>query len=140
MEDTKFNKNLLKIVESSEEYWDFIRIMNYTIGNNWPIPTFKEFSDYLSLIKKDKKTEIKIALYYNNPIGYVGIIRNSINIYVHPSFQGKGVGKFMLKEILKSKISDKNTHAKIKINNNPSIKLFESLGFEKDSYIFKLKN
>ena len=46
----------------------------------------------------------------------------------------------MLKEILKSKISDKNIHAKIKINNNPSIKLFESLGFEKDSYIFKLKN
>ena len=51
-----------------------------------------------------------------------------------PSYKGKGIGTFMIKEILKEGIA-----AYVKLNNIASQKVFEKLGFEKQ-YYYTYKN
>ena len=67
----------------------------------------------------------RICLLYGKHCGYVGVIDDDIRICTHPDFQGKGVGKFMLSEIVKIFPSAKG---RIKKDNLASIKLFESCG------------
>ena len=42
-----------------------------------------------------------IALSYGEPVGYVGVLDNDIRICTHPHYQGTGIGRFMLSEIVK---------------------------------------
>ena len=69
----------------------------------------------------------RVCLFEGKPVGYVGVIENDIRICTSPDFQGMGIAKFMLNEILKSY---PNAFAKIKIDNLKSLKLFKSLGFK----------
>ena len=66
--------------------------------------------------------------------GYVGVIDDDIRVAVSPSFQRKGIGKFLIKELIKN---DKTAIAKIKIENKASIALFESCGFKKKYFILE---
>ncbi len=47
----------------------------------------------------------------DNPIGYIGVIDNDIRVATHPDHQGKGVGSFMVNEIMKI---HPNAFAKVK--------------------------
>lgn len=78
-------------------------------------------------------TEYFICLDNNKPTGYIGVVKNDIRLAVHPDFQGKGIGMFMLEEIMKI---FPESEAKIKINNLKSIKLFEKAGFNLRYYIY----
>ena len=49
----------------------------------------------------------------------------------HPDFQGKGVGKFMINKCIEIWST---AFAKVKVNNEASLKLFESCGFTKKYY------
>ena len=75
-----------------------------------------------------------ICLIENEFAGYVGAIDNDIRVATNPPFQGKGVGKFMINTLI-------NLHpdafAKVKIDNEASVKLFESCGFKKKYYILE---
>ena len=68
------------------------------------------------------------------PAGYVGVIDRDIRVATHPDYQGKGVGKFMINAMM-------NLHpdafAKVKIENIPSLRLFEACGFTKKYYILE---
>ena len=66
------------------------------------------------------------------PAGYVGVIEDDIRVCTHPDYQGKGVGKFMINEIMKEYPT---AFAKVKIDNEISMKLFEACGFTKKFYI-----
>ena len=70
------------------------------------------------------------------PAGYVGVINDDIRIATHPDFQKKGVGKFLLSEI---KNVFPSAYAKIKIDNEASLKLFQSAGFEVKYYLLERK-
>ena len=54
----------------------------------------------------------------------------SIGIIISVEYQGRGYGKEAVKEIL-SMYKDATFIARVKVNNNKSIKLFESCGFRK---------
>ena len=56
------------------------------------------------------------------PVGYVGIISDDIRVATHPDHQKKGIGAFMINEIMKIY---PNAYAKVKLENEASIKLFE---------------
>lgn len=67
-------------------------------------------------------------------LGYVGVIEHDIRVATHPKHQKKGVAKFMINEIMKIR---PNAFAKVKLENEASLKLFESCGFKKKFYILE---
>jgi ribosomal protein S18 acetylase RimI-like enzyme len=60
------------------------------------------------------------------------VIEDDISVFPHPELQGNGIGKFMIKECMKIWPT---SFAKVKLNNEASIKLFESCGFTKKFFI-----
>ena len=75
-----------------------------------------------------------VALVDNAFAGYAGVIDNDIRVATHPDFQGKGLGKYMIKNIIKQ---EPKAFAKVKLENEASIKLFEACGFKKKYYILE---
>lgn len=67
-----------------------------------------------------------ICLVDGAPAGYIGAIEGDIRIATHPDYQGKGVGRFLVTELLKL---DRKVQAKVKVDNKASLRLFESAGF-----------
>ena len=68
------------------------------------------------------------------PVGYVGIISDDIRVATHPDHQKKGIGAFMINEIMKIY---PNAYAKVKLENEASIKLFEHCKFVKKYFILE---
>ena len=125
----------LKLVKNDPQYWEFIRNLRNMDGVRQ------------GFIKQEHINSIEQARYmlkYNNnfwvclddntPVGYVGVIDNDIRVATHPSTQGKGVGSFMIEQVMKIEPS---AFAKVKIDNEASIKLFERCGFKKKYYLLE---
>jgi len=74
----------------------------------------------------------RIATIDNNFAGFIGLVKDDIRIGVKKEYRKIGVGKFMINEFCKD---FEIKHAKVKINNIASQKLFESCGFKKTFYI-----
>jgi len=68
------------------------------------------------------------------PVGFVGVISDDIRVCVSPHYKKKGIGKFMITEIMKLYPS---AIAKIKVDNQASIGLFESCGFYPMFFIYQ---
>tara|TARA_R100000742_G_C4257758_1_gene75611 strand:+ start:484 stop:894 length:411 start_codon:yes stop_codon:yes gene_type:complete len=70
------------------------------------------------------------------PVGYIRHIDGDIGVCTDPTYQGRGIATFMIKELIKR---HPNCYAKIKLDNEASIKAFEKAGFKKEYYILKLQ-
>tara|TARA_Y100000034_G_scaffold115529_2_gene152803 strand:+ start:1666 stop:2058 length:393 start_codon:yes stop_codon:yes gene_type:complete len=125
----------LKLVKNSPKYWEFIRRLRNLEG-------IRE-----GFVEQHEITEIEQATYmleYNSnfwvclvediPTGYVGVIDNDIRIATHPDFQGMGIATFMVNQIMTIK---PQAIAKVKLDNEPSLKLFEKCGFKKKYYLLE---
>ena len=128
------NKNF-ELVECTSRYWEFVRVLR----NDKRVLGGFIRTDYITeeMQKKymNKHSQFyRIALVNGIPAGYLGVIEGDIRICSHPSFQGIGLGKFMINECMKIWPS---AFAKVKIDNEASIRLFESCGFTKEFYILK---
>ena len=75
-----------------------------------------------------------ICLLDDTPAGYVGVVNKDIRVATHPDFQGMGVAKYMIDELMKM---FPQSFAKVKIDNEASLRLFESCGFKKKYYILE---
>ncbi|MGB6129132.1 MAG: ribosomal protein S18-alanine N-acetyltransferase [Psychrilyobacter sp.] len=70
----------------------------------------------------------------NRLAGYI-ILLDSIDVYevikiaISPNYRKKGLGKKLLSSVLKD--LDKNLILEVRVSNDPAIKLYEGLGFEK---------
>ncbi|OQY41853.1 MAG: ribosomal-protein-alanine N-acetyltransferase [Fusobacteriia bacterium 4572_74] len=70
----------------------------------------------------------------NRMAGYI-ILLDSIDVYevikiaISPNYRGKGLGKKLLSFVLGD--LDKNLILEVRVSNDPAIKLYEDLGFEK---------
>lgn len=123
----------LSLVKCNEEYWEFVRIlrMDERVLNGFIKTTFitkEQQKSYMNTYH----TCYRIALVDGKPAGFVGVIDDDIRVCTHPDFQGMGVGKFMINECIKIWPT---AFAKIKLDNEASIKLFESCGFTKKFFI-----
>ena len=67
-------------------------------------------------------------------LGYTGVISRDIRVATHPNHQKKGVASFMINELMKL---HPDSFAKVKVDNQASLKLFESCGFKKKYYILE---
>jgi ribosomal protein S18 acetylase RimI-like enzyme len=124
-----------ELVKNSPQYWEFIR-------NLRNMDDIKE-----GFIQQEEITAIQHAefmLKYNNnfyicladeaPAGYVGVINDDIRVATHPDFQGKGIGSFMITQIMEIY---PQALAKVKLDNEASIRLFEKCGFKKKYYLLE---
>ena len=127
----------MRLVKNKKEYWEFIRHLR----NHPDVKTGFVFQDHIS--EEQQKVYMSkfgdcfyICLVDEKPAGYVGVIEDDIRVATHPDFQGKGVGKFMIDELMKE---HPDAFAKVKIENEASVRLFEKCGFQKVFYILEKK-
>jgi len=117
------------------EYWEFVRLlrMDPRVAHGFIEQadiTPEQQIDYMSKHWK----EYFICLVDDIPAGYVGSVDGDIRVCTSPAFQGMGVGKFMIDYII---FRYPESYAKVKIDNEPSLKAFEACGFKKQFYILK---
>jgi len=123
----------IELVNCTAEYWDFMRILrNDKRVTDGFVEDIEITPDMQEKYMNKYAENYRIALIDNKPAGYAGVIENDIRVCTHPDYQGKGLGKFMINEIMKIW---PDAFAKIKMNNEASIKLFEACGFSKKYFI-----
>lgn len=122
----------MELVNCTKVYWEFIRTLRNDprvadgfIQTTHITPEMQE--QYMSAHSQF----YRVALINGVPAGYVGVIEDDIRVCTHPDFQGKGVGKFMINKCMEIWPT---AFAKVKINNEASLKLFEACGFTKKYY------
>jgi len=125
----------MELVENKKEYWEFIR----NLRNHKDVKTGFIQQENITSFQHRMHMMLNEEYYYiclieGVPAGYVGVIEKDIRVATHPDFQGKGVGKFMINKLME--ISP-DAAAKVKIENEASIKLFEACGFKKKYYILE---
>jgi len=123
------------LVPNSRKYWEFIRdLRNHSdVKKGFINQKHISLHEHTEFMKKYGHL-FYICLVADIPAGYVGVIDDDIRVATHPDYQGKGVGKFMINRIM---IKFPNSCAKIKVNNDASLKLFKSCGFQKKYYILE---
>jgi len=124
-----------KLVKNAEEYWEFIRrLRNLDSIKIGFIKQENISSEQQIEYMKENGHNFWICLDGLEPVGYVGIINDDIRVATHPDHQKKGIGAFMINEIMQKY---PNAYAKIKLENEASIKLFEHCGFVKKYFILE---
>ena len=125
----------MKFIKNKFEYWEFIRCLRNDERVKSGFIQQEHISENFHLKYMEKYGIFYyICLYDNQPAGYCGVIDNDIRVAVHPNFQGKGAGSFMIKELIELYPS---AFAKIKIDNEASLRLFMKCGFKKKYYILE---
>ena len=125
----------MELVKNGPKFWEFIRNLRNTKGVRESFIQQKEITDI---------EQAEYMLKYNNnywiclidkqPAGYVGVIDNDIRVATHPDYQGKGVGSFMINQVMKM---CPTAYAKVKLDNEASLRLFERCGFKKKYYLLE---
>ena len=125
----------MELVLNESKYWDFIRELRNTEGIkegfiNQAHITPEMHNDFM----KKWGDNFYVCIIDTKPAGYVGVIDNDIRVATHPYFQGVGVGTFMINEIMKL---FPDAFAKVKLENEASIRLFKKCGFKEKYYILE---
>ena len=126
---------MIKLAPNEEKYWEFIRLLrNHELVKHGFIQ--QNEIDPVSHKKFMEKygTMYYICLVDSEPAGFVGVINGDIRVATHPDFQKRGVGKFMINELMKL---HPEGAAKVKVENKASLCLFESCGFIKKYYLLE---
>ncbi|HBF34007.1 TPA: hypothetical protein DDW35_05540 [Candidatus Sumerlaeota bacterium] len=125
----------LKLVPNTHAYYDFIRMLRND-------PRVQHgFIQQTQITPEEQHAYMEkygdcyyVCLCDDQPAGYVGVIDHDIRVATHPDYQKKGVGKFMVQEIMKI---FPDAYAKIKVENEASFKLFMKAGFKVKYYILE---
>ena len=125
----------MELIKNNYIYWECIRNLRNMDGvrQGFVQQNIISQEDHEEYMKKNSHF-FWICVDKGEFLGYTGVIENDIRVATHPNYQGRGVGKFMINEIMKV---NPNAFAKVKLENEASIRLFESCGFKKMYYIME---
>jgi ribosomal protein S18 acetylase RimI-like enzyme len=124
-----------QLVQNDEKYWDFIR----SLRNDSRVKTGFIRQEHIQIpehlfFMRDHGKNFYICLDIEVPVGYIGVINRDIRVATHPDYQGRGVASFMVNEAMKK---HPNAFAKVKVDNEASLRLFESCGFKRKYFILE---
>jgi GNAT superfamily N-acetyltransferase len=125
----------LALVKNQQKYWEFIR----ELRNDWRVREGFIQQEEIGIVKHIQymnkySDNFYICLANGTQAGYVGIIDDDIRVATHPDFQGCGVATFMINEIMKL---HPTAFAKVKLENDASLRLFEKCGFKAKYFILE---
>ena len=123
----------LKLVECKREHWEFLRGLRNSLKEGFVCQSEVPEEEHERFMGKNEKS-YKVCLGDGEPVGFVGVINGDVRVGVDKRLQKQGVAKFMIKSLIESEL---DFYAKVKVNNEASIKLFESCGFIKKYYILE---
>jgi GNAT superfamily N-acetyltransferase len=125
----------LKLINASEVSFEFIRGLRNNpenahafVNNEFISPEshtkymFEHLGEYFVCFKRQI------------PVGFIGVVDNDIRLAVCKEYRNQGIAKFMVSEIM---LRFPQAIAKIKVTNEASVALFESLGFTKNFYVYQ---
>ena len=125
----------LELVENAPPYFEFMRMLR----NNPEVQG--GFVEFVHITPEQQEQYMRkygsnywICLCDGEPAGYIGEIEGDIRIATDPGFQRRGVGLFMIQEFHKRR---PGCYAKVKIENEASLKLFQKAGFRMRYYILE---
>ena len=131
----------MKIIPAGDDkkYWDeILKIRNencFGFGNNKPI---NKKDHYCFMEKNYYDYFVYLDEVQNNTVaGFVGCVNNDIRIAIKNEYKRLGLAKDLI-YFIKKKYP--NSFAKVKSDNIPSLKLFESCGFKKTWYVLEKIN
>lgn len=123
---------MLEFVNNEQKYWDFIRELRSDDRVQ------AGFRDQVKITPEQQSAYMAkyndnywVCLCDGKPAGYIGEIERDIRIAVHPDYQKRGIGKFLVNNLMQAR---PESAAVVKIENEASLALFRSCGF-KDRYI-----
>tara|TARA_R110002020_G_scaffold142235_2_gene314359 strand:+ start:24206 stop:24565 length:360 start_codon:yes stop_codon:yes gene_type:complete len=89
----------MELVPITEEYYEFVRVLRNTQPGFLVDANITREHQEVYMNKYGKN--YYICLLYKKPVGFIGVVDDDIRLCTHPSTREKGVGTFMLKEIVK---------------------------------------
>jgi len=124
-----------QLVKNDKKYWEFIRNLrnNSQVKKGFIQQRDVETDEHEQFMNRNGE-RFYICLLNDTPVGYVRSINGDISVATSPDYQKMGIGKFMINELMK-KYPD--SFAKVKIENEASVRLFEKCGFRKVFYILE---
>lgn len=111
----------MELVPITEEFYEFVRLLRNSQPGFLTLNVNITPDQQVAYMDKNH-TNYYIGLLYGEPVGFIGVMKDDIRLCTHPDAQGKGVGTFMLEEIVKIY---PNATGRILKNNLPSQKAFE---------------
>ena len=125
----------MELVKNGPKFWGFIRELRNMEGVKEGFIQQEEIGEieHAEYMLKHNN-DYWVCLVDGNPAGYVGVIDNDIRVATHPDYQGKGVASYMINQVMTMCPS---AYAKVKLDNTPSIRLFERCGFKKKYYLLE---
>jgi len=123
----------LNLVNCEKKYWDFVMELRNGLREGFICQDLIKKEDHYKYMEKYSE-HYYICLEGETPVGWAGSIDQDIRVATHPDHQKKGVGKFLINEIM-SLYPD--AFAKVKLDNEASLRLFESCGFKRKFYILE---
>ncbi len=143
--DKYFKGKRFDLVPFDEEHIEVSRgwINNEDItlymGSRFPVGAAEQKAWYENLLKDNTKKKLIIVNQSSKNVGMVSLLNidhknqnAEVGIYISPNYQGKGYAKEAVNMILNFAFRELNMHkiyAFIRIDNDSSRKLFESIGF-----------
>ena len=124
-----------QLVQNEEKYWNFIRDLrnDSRVKRGFIEQEHIQKPEHFFFMHEHGKN-FYICLDGEVPVGYIGVINRDIRVATHPDYQGRGVASFMVNEVMKTQ---PDAFAKVKIDNEASLKLFEGCGFKKKYFILE---
>jgi len=119
--------NNLKLLPNDRKYWEYIRQLRTCRENldGFVEQNYITEADQINYMSK-YNDNYYICFNENKPVGFIGVVENDIRLATDPNYKGKGIGSFMVKEIVKIY---PQAVAKVKLDNISSTRLFKSLNF-----------
>ena len=124
-----------QLVQNEEKYWSFIRDLrnDSRVKRGFIEQKHIQKPEHFFYMHEHGKN-FYICLDGEVPVGYIGVINKDIRVATHPDYQGNGVASFMVREVMKI---HPDAFAKVKIENEASLRLSESCGFKKKYFILE---